>query len=541
MLFHPRARRPESETSGPRRADRHFHGRVEALERRDLPTSLPGGFTDTLVAGGLTEPTAMEIAPDGRIFVAEQTGSLRVVKDGNLLPRPALTVDVNSSGERGLLGVALDPNFADDHFVYVYYTVATAPVHNRISRFTMSGDAAVAGSEVVLLDLDNLSSATNHNGGAIHFGPDGKLYVGVGENANGPNAQSLANLLGKVLRINTDGSIPGDNPFVNTATGKNRAIWALGLRNPFTFAFQPGTGRLFINDVGQNTWEEIDEGIAGSNYGWPATEGPTTDPRFRPPLFAYGHGPGDTLGIAIAGGAFYNSAHVQFPSTYVSSYFFADLGNDWIRNFDAATNTVNGFATDLPAGPVDLKVDAAGSLYYLARGDGSSTGVVGRIDFPAGVDPTPSPTPTPTSTTDVAPVLVMGTRVRAVRGLVQGIDLTFSDAVDSGHAAMRENYRLTLPGADRTFGTRDDRPIRVRRIVVGAGADSVRLVVAGRLSSRLRFRLVVDGSHPTGITDRSGQAIDGDADGQKGGDFVTILRRMRDVASKAAISARIAG
>src|SRR5207249_1987602 len=111
------------------------------------------------------------------------------------------------------------------------------------SRFTANGNTALPGSEVVLLDLDNLSStATNHNGGAIHFGLDGKLYIGVGENATGTNSQTLANLLGKMLRINADGSIPTDNPFYATATGNNRAIWAIGLRNPFTFAVQPGTG-----------------------------------------------------------------------------------------------------------------------------------------------------------------------------------------------------------------------------------------------------------------------------------------------------------
>jgi len=209
----------------------------------------------------------MDFAPDGRLFVCLQGGTLRVIKNSALLATPFLTVTVDASGERGLLGVTFDPNFATNKFVYVYYTVATSPRHNRVSRFTANGDVALANSEVVILELDNLSAATNHNGGALHFGPDGKLYIAVGENANGSNSQTLANLLGKVLRINADGTIPADNPFFNTA-GARKEIWALGLRNPFTFAFQPGTGRLFINDVGQSTWEEINDGIAGSNYGW---------------------------------------------------------------------------------------------------------------------------------------------------------------------------------------------------------------------------------------------------------------------------------
>jgi glucose/arabinose dehydrogenase len=158
----------------------------------------------------------------------------------------------------------------------------------------------------------------------MHFGLDGKLYVAVGENANPSNAQTLGNLLGKLLRLNAGGTIPTDNPFFNEASGVNRAIWALGLRNPFTFAVQPGTGRIFINDVGQNTWEEINEGAAGANYGWPDTEGPTSDPRFRPPLFAYRHGSSGTTGCAITGGAFYNPPSMQFPADYVGDYFFAD-------------------------------------------------------------------------------------------------------------------------------------------------------------------------------------------------------------------------
>lgn len=337
--------------------------------------TLPPGFTETSI-GGLSNPTAMQIAPDGRIFVCQQGGSLRVIKNGVLLPTPFVTLSVDPNGERGLLGIAFDPNFASNNFLYLYYTVASTPRHNRVSRFTANGDVVVPGSERIILELDNLSTATNHNGGAIHFGPDGKLYVAVGENANPANAQTLGNMLGKVLRINSDGTIPADNPFFNTATGSNRSIWALGLRNPFTFAFQPGTGRLFINDVGQSAWEEINDGIAGSNYGWPNSEGPTSNPAFRSPVFAYEHGFSPTTGCAIAGGAFYNPASAQFPPSFIGKYFFADLCSNWIRVFDPATGTASGFATNVPS-PVDLKVDADGSLYYLARGSGA----VVRVQF----------------------------------------------------------------------------------------------------------------------------------------------------------------
>jgi glucose/arabinose dehydrogenase len=341
--------------------------------------TLPAGFTETIITG-LTSPTAMEIAPDGRIFVCQQGGSLRVIKNGVLLPTPFVTLNVDPNGERGLLGIAFDPNFATNNFIYLYYTVPTTPRHNRVSRFTANGDVVVPGSEAIILELDNLSSAQNHNGGAIHFGPDGKLYIAVGENATPTNAQTLANMLGKVLRINSDGTIPADNPFFNTASGNNRSIWALGLRNPFTFAFQPGTGRLFINDVGQDSWEEINDGIAGSNYGWNITEGPTSNPAFRSPLFSYGHGIGATVGCAIAGGAFYNPTAVRFPPSFLGKYFFADLCSGWIRVFDPASGTASAFASSISS-PVDLKVSVDGSLYYLARGPNATSGLLSRVQF----------------------------------------------------------------------------------------------------------------------------------------------------------------
>ena len=347
--------------------------------------TLPTGFTESQLAGGLTNATAMAFAPDGRLFVCQQGGQLRVIKNGALLANPFVSLTVSSVGERGLLGIAFDPNFAMNHFVYVYYTATTPAIHNRVSRFLANGDVAVAGSEVVILDLNNLSSATNHNGGAIHFGPDGKLYIAVGENANAANSQVVTNLLGKMLRINSDGTIPSDNPttfpgIAGSSSGINQAIWSVGLRNPYTFTFQAGTGRLFINDVGQNTWEEINDGIAGSNYGWANCEGVCVPPNgnFRDPLFQYGHGTSSTTGCAITGGAFYNPTTMQFPSDYVGKYFFAEFCSGWIRRFDPATGTATDFASGINS-PVDLIVTADGSLYYLARG----AGAVFRIQFTA--------------------------------------------------------------------------------------------------------------------------------------------------------------
>ena len=354
------------------------------MTTRAAAATVPAGFTDSLVAGGLNNPTAMALSPDGRIFVCEQTGALRVIKNGALLPTPFLTVTVDSSGERGLLGIAFDPNFVSNQLIYIYYTATTPTIHNRISRFTASGDVALAGSETIVMDMPNLSTATNHNGGALHFGPDGQLYVAVGDNANGANAQSLSTRLGKMLRITSTGAIPTDNPFFNQTTGDNRAIWALGLRNPFTFSFQQGVGRMFINDVGQNIWEEIDDGIAGSNYGWPTCEGfcNPPNPSFRDPIFAYAN---DAQTCAITGGAFYNPQIIQFPSNFVGNYFFADFCGGWIRRLDPASgNAVSDFATGISL-PVDLQVSTDGFLYYLERGAGS----VNRIGFAATGDNVP--------------------------------------------------------------------------------------------------------------------------------------------------------
>jgi len=345
-------------------------------------TVLDSGFTDTTVVTGVSNPTAMAFAPDGRLFVTLQTGQLRVVKNGALLPQAFLTVSVDSAGERGLLGLAFDPSFATNQFVYVYYTTTANGTHNRISRFRANGDVVATGSETVLVDLPTLSSATNHNGGALHFGNDGKLYVAVGDNATGSNAQSMTTPFGKVLRFNPDGSIPTDNPFFGSTSGINRAIWALGLRNPFTFDVRRTTGAILINDVGNSAWEEVDVGGAGRNYGWPTTEGATTNPSFTSPLFTYPHASGTDGGCAITGGAFYDPQTVQFPASYVGKYFFADYCNGWMRKLDPSTGAATVFATGLNA-VVDIRVGPDGALYYLARGNGS----IGKISFPTSQPP----------------------------------------------------------------------------------------------------------------------------------------------------------
>ncbi|WP_461052724.1 PA14 domain-containing protein [Spirosoma arcticum] len=364
-------------------------------------STLPNGFSETRIATGL-DPTGMEFAPDGRLFVTEKAGRVRIIKNGNLLPTPFLTLSVNNNDERGLQTLIFDPNFASNQYVYVYYTVASSPVHNRVSRFRANGDLVVPGSETILLELDNLQ-ASIHNGGGMFFS-GGKLFITAGDNGMAQNAQSLTTLLGKVLRINPDGSIPTDNPFYNTTTGKNRAIWAFGFRHPYRATVQPGTERIFVSEVGGAYFEEIDEVFAGKNYGYPSIEGYRTNEtppaNYQDPAFAYAH----TDGCAITGGAFYNQVTNHFPANYAGKYFFADYCKGYIRTLDVTNGdrVIADFAANVNR-PVALKVGPDGSLYYLARGGlgggsvedntASSEGEVWRVQYTGSNVPTISAQP----------------------------------------------------------------------------------------------------------------------------------------------------
>ncbi len=364
------------------------------------------GFVEQGVVSGLTKTVTMEFSPDGRLFVAEQCGNLRVVKNSSLLSQPYLTVGgIDCQGERGLLGIAFDPNWSSNHYVYVYHTIAS-PIHNRVSRFTQSTsnpDIADSASQTTILDLEGLSSATNHNGGALHFGKDGKLYIAVGENANKANSQSLSTRLGKMLRINSDGTIPTDNPtsfqaISGTTSGVNRAIWAVGLRNPFTFAIQPGTGKIHINNVGSNPppdtpnpagpFESIYVGAAGANYGWPNAEGNQSCSTYTCPIYTYDH----SLGCSIVGGDFYNPTTVKYPTDFVGNYFFADYCGNWVKRINQNNgNAVSNFVTGVEK-PVDLEVSPDGDLYILNRvNDNNLSGKITKIVYATPTHSTPDP------------------------------------------------------------------------------------------------------------------------------------------------------
>ncbi len=364
-----------------------------------------GTFQVSAIATGLNMPTAMEFSPDGRIFISEKIGRIRVVQNGTLLPTPFAVVSAATGSERGLMGVTFDPNFAQNHYVYAYYTRSTPTIKNRVSRFTASttnANVMEPGSEIVILD-DIPADEGHHNGGAIHFGLDGKLYIAVGDgNLTPTNAQDLSSLSGKMLRINSDGSIPADNPFFNTP-GARKEVWARGLRNPFTFAVDPIGGKIHINDVGQDRWEEIDLGVAGANYGWPNCEGPQTigqgdctNAAFTYPLYFYNQTTQEP-DAAIAGGVFYHGN--QFPSEYSGNYFFADYTRNWIKRLDS-TNQPLDFLSGLNT-PVDVKAGPDGLLYYVSI----SGGTVYKIQYIANNTP-PVAVISANPTTGLAPLTV---------------------------------------------------------------------------------------------------------------------------------------
>jgi glucose/arabinose dehydrogenase len=333
--------------------------------------TVPVGFNDRQIATGFTSPTALTVLPDGRVLAMQQNGIIRIVKGDVLLAANFWGVpNVDSTNERGCLGIVPDPQFATNHFVYIYCTITNGTAsNNRIIRVTEANDTIVAGSNTTIFQLPNVPSATRwHMGGALRFGVDGKLYVAVGNHEDNPqpvasaSSQNLASAFGKILRINKDGTIPSDNPYFSTS-GAYQAIWNIGYRNPFAFDIQPVTGRMFVGDVGQGTWEEVNDGVRAGNYGWPAFEGPETNASYNPPFYAYNHSTG---GCAITGVAFYNPATAQFPSAYVGKFLFQDFCQGTIRTLDPANAAVANFVSGISF-PTNLALASDGSLYYMAR------------------------------------------------------------------------------------------------------------------------------------------------------------------------------
>lgn len=326
-----------------------------------------------------TNPLFITHAGDGsnRLFVVEQAGRIRVFPNDPSAASAGSFLDISgrvlSGGEMGLLGLAFDPNYAANGFFYVNYTLDN-PRRTRVSRFRVSTadpNTADSGSETVLLEFAQPFS--NHNGGMLAFGPDGKLYVSSGDGGSGNdpenNAQSLSTPLGKILRINPDGSVPAENPFTSTA-GARGEIWAYGLRNPWRMSFDRLTGRLWAGDVGQNAREEIDIIVRGGNYGWRVYEGARANinpdrlplSAFIAPIHEYDH----SQGRSITGGYVYRGPGLP---AFQGAYFYADFisGRVWALVSDGNAGTVvsNTQVATIP-NPSSFGEDEAGELYVTS-------------------------------------------------------------------------------------------------------------------------------------------------------------------------------
>jgi len=402
------------------------------------------GLSDTAVVQNLASPTDFQWLPDGRLLVLEKDGRVRIVVGGALEVDPALdlTAQVDNFSQQGLLGIAVDPSFGSNGFVYLYYTFRTTPPtvpRNRISRFHVSGNVIEPASETILLDNIDAASGEN-NGGALAIGPDGKLWAAPGDaGTGGDKSQNLApgQFSGKVLRMELDGSAAAGNPFAGDAT-KEARIWAYGFRNPYRFTFRPSNGALFAADVGQITFEEIDVVTAGGNFGWPAAEGTlvlTPCAGCVAPVFAYDHG----VGRAVIGGVFVmGSAYPGLEGKYV----FGDYVDSWIRflEFDSNNAPVGG-AQDLATAaesPVAFRNGPDGLLYYAAI----DTGRIYRINPPSARFHT------------VAPCRIVDTRNPAGDfggpALAAGTDRTFRMAeqcnVPAGARSVAVNVTVVAPG-----------------------------------------------------------------------------------------------
>ncbi|MEV6923359.1 PA14 domain-containing protein [Dactylosporangium sp. NPDC051485] len=348
----------------------------------------PGFQTSPVVGAGLDGPSGFEIAPDGRIFILERTGKIKIFKNGQLLAQPFAELPSVASGDRGLIGIAFDPAFGVDNF-YVYFYYTGLDLLNRLVRFDASTDVGTQGP--FLIFQTQSPSQELHVGGSIRFGPDGKLYFAVGDNGYPPNAQDLSNPHGKILRINKDGSIPADNPFYGQPD-KLGAIWAYGFRNPWRFQFDKATGELYGGDVGDYSWEELNHIVKGGNYGWPAKEGACTSncAGYLDPIYAYPH---NGQSAAVTSGPVYRGT--MFPPEYRGSLFFGDYAIGLIKRADLDSTghvtAVHDF--DTAAGPVvDLKEAPDGSLYYLTYFPGR----LYRVSYDAG-----NHQPTANATADV--------------------------------------------------------------------------------------------------------------------------------------------
>lgn len=321
--------------------------------------TLPAGFRMMDVAK-LSNPTAIAFAPDGRVFAAEKSGNIKVVRNGTAHLFAQLQIDKDA--ERGISGIALDPDFARNNYVYVFYN--TANRKSRVSRFTAKGDAMHKGSEKMLVEVDG---STVGLGGELSFGADGKLYISIPDDPKQSVAQDVNNLKGKILRINSDGTAPEDNPYKTSDNAK--LVWASGLANPFTFDIQPGTGRVYVNDEGKNDLEINDASIAGRNFGWPNVTGYGEDGKFTAPSHAVENNIAANKAHERARGAtFFFPQSTNYPEKFRDKYYFIDHASGSVNFLDPERPSIRySFSPGREAFCRSIETGPDGNLYILTE------------------------------------------------------------------------------------------------------------------------------------------------------------------------------
>ncbi len=354
----------------------HHVSAAHTTSAATLP-GVPSGFTKTQLAHGLKDPTVFAFAPNGDIYIGEQAGIILIYRNGAVLSTPVVTLNTDGSGEKGLLGLTLDPNFATNGYMYISYT--TLDEHAQLSRFTVQNDTINLSTEKVYMKGNQLQNA-HHSANDLHIGSDGKLWWSVGDNVPSiSNAEALTNIYGKILRFNLDGTIPSDNPFLHIP-GAVPAIYAYGLRNPFRFTFLPN-GKAMTQDTGSNYWEELNTIQPGGNFGWDFYEGNCGSCGYINPVYAYGHLPTDGATSAIT--AYSGSV---FPQQYGHVVFFGDYNRGDIEavTFDPTyTTEISDNVFDSSAGTIaDLQEGPDGNLYYVSIFEGTFTEISPSGPFP---------------------------------------------------------------------------------------------------------------------------------------------------------------